>query len=73
MRLGRLLRSNAVEVHDLDVTEAMAVGIVAGKAGIADVVDCSVVLVARRTGATVVTSDAGDITSIDPTVAVVAC
>jgi len=72
-RLGRLLGSGIVQVQALDREEAQATGAVCGKSGTRDVVDASVVLLARRHGARVVTSDAEDLQRIDPTLDIVEC
>ncbi len=49
---------------------AEAVGALCGRTGTSDVVDASLVLVARRSRALVVTGDAEDIRRLDPTLAV---
>jgi predicted nucleic acid-binding protein len=72
-RLARLLASGVVSVQALDQEEAQAVGVLCGKSGSADVVDASVALLARRHGATVVSSDAADLQRIDPQLQVVTC
>lgn len=52
----------------------MASGVVCGRAGTADVVDASVlVVVARRYQATVMSSDRRDLGIIDPNIALVDC
>jgi hypothetical protein len=72
-RLARLLGSGLLQVQALDLEEAQATGAVCGKSGESDIVDASVVLLARRYGATVVTSDTNDLRRIDPDLSVVAC
>jgi hypothetical protein len=72
-RLARLLGSGLVHVQALDREEAQATGAVCAASGTRDVVDASVVLLARRHHAVVVTSDPADLRRIDPSVAVVAC
>jgi predicted nucleic acid-binding protein len=72
-RLARLLGSGLVQVQPLDLEEAQATGAICGKAGTSDVVDPSVVLLARRYGASVVTSDAGDLARIDANLSLVTC
>jgi rRNA-processing protein FCF1 len=64
--LRALLRGPTTEVPALDQVLAEAAGVLCGRAGAADVVDASVVLVARREHAVVVTSDPGDLTRLDP-------
>jgi hypothetical protein len=53
-------------VPALDEVLAEAVGVLCGRAGSSDVIDASVVLVARREGAVVVTSDVDDLRRLDP-------
>lgn len=72
-RLARLLGSGVVHVQPLDRDEAQATGVLCGEAGTKDVVDASVVLLARRYAATIVTSDPEDLRKIDPTAQLVAC
>ncbi len=72
-RLARLLGSGLLNVQPLDRDEAQATGALCGKAGVSDVVDASVVLLARRHGASVVTSDPQDLGRIDSTLNLVAC
>jgi hypothetical protein len=73
VRLARLVNSPLVVVHALDTCEAKAVGFLCGLSGTVDTVDASVVLLARRNAATVVTSDPADIGRMDSTLRVVAC
>jgi predicted nucleic acid-binding protein len=72
-RLARLLGSGVLQVQPLDREEAEATGALCGKAGVSDIVDASVVLLARRHGASVVTSDSRDLARIDATLTLVAC
>ncbi len=73
VRLARLLGSGLLNVQPLDRDEAQATGALCGKAGVSDVVDASVALLARRHGASVVTSDPQDLQRIDSTLNLVAC
>lgn len=73
VRLVRLLATDEVDVHDLDLETAKAAGHLCGATGTADVVDASVVLVARGCAGVVVTSDADDIKRIDPGLDLVEC
>jgi len=73
VRLVRLLATDEVAVHDFDLETAKAAGHLCGAAGSSDVVDASVVLVARGCGGVVVTGDASDIRRIDPGVDIAAC
>jgi len=43
------------------------VGILCGRAGTSDVIDASVILIARRARASIVTSDTDDLRRLDPT------
>ncbi|MGH7438684.1 MAG: PIN domain-containing protein [Polyangiaceae bacterium] len=72
-RLARLLGSGLVQVQPLDRDEAQATGVLCGHAGTKDVVDASVVLLARKHGASVVTSDPDDLRRIDPAAQLVPC
>jgi hypothetical protein len=72
-RLARLLGSGAIQVQALDREEAQGAGAVCGKSGTRDVVDASVVLLARRLRAPVVTSDPDDLRRIDPKLELVVC
>jgi hypothetical protein len=56
-------------VPPLDQVLAEAAGVLCGRAGTSDVVDASVVLVARRERAVVVTSDVDDLRRLDPSLA----
>ncbi|MBI4704927.1 MAG: PIN domain nuclease [Deltaproteobacteria bacterium] len=72
-RLARLVGSGRLSIRNLDVTEAKAAGVLCAASGTADVIDASVVLLARRHGAVVVTSDPDDLRRFDPTLEVAAC
>jgi hypothetical protein len=72
-RLARLLGSGFVQVQPLDRDEAQATGALCGEAGAKDVVDASVVLLARKHAATIVTSDPDDLMRIDPSARLAAC
>lgn len=65
-RLSRFLNDpeQLVSIYPLDIEEAKAAGVLCGKAGTSDVVDASVVLLAARLGAIIVTSDPGDIAKL---------
>lgn len=69
VRLRALLRGPTTTVPPLDSTLAEASGVLCGMTGTSDVIDASVVLVARRERAAVVTSDASDLKRLDPTLA----
>ena len=72
-RLARLLGAGAIEVTPLDRDEAKATGVLCGRSWTTDVVDASVVLLARRHRAIVLTSDPDDLTRIDPGVEIAEC
>jgi hypothetical protein len=55
------------------IAEAQATGVLCGEANTKDIVDASVVLLARKVGAVIVTSDPGDLRRIDPAAQLVAC
>lgn len=64
--LAALLGRDHVTVPVLNDATARAVGVLCGRTGTTDVVDASVVLCARLTNSTVVTSDPEDIRRLDP-------
>ena len=64
-RLARLLGSPLCDVLVLDDHRARAAGQLCGVAGTSDVVDASVVVVARESGAKVITSDPDDLKRLD--------
>lgn len=63
--LERFLKSKEVQVKSLDLHEARVCGALCGLTGTSDVIDASVVLLARANGDTVVTSDPDDIHRLD--------
>jgi hypothetical protein len=66
-RLSRLIRDIHTDLVTLDGAAATAVGILLARTATADIADAHVVLCARRAGQRVVTSDAGDLRRLDPT------
>ncbi len=72
-RLGRVLNARDLRVEPLTDTGARTAGVLCGVAGTADVIDASVVLIARRHNATVISSDRSDLEVLDPTVPIVDC
>lgn len=72
-RVARLLGARDVTVEPLTDAVARAAGLLCGAAGTSDVIDATVVVVARRLRATVLSSNRGDIHAIDPAVPVVDC
>lgn len=73
VRLARLLNARDVVVDPLTDVAARAAGVLCGATGTSDVIDASVVLAARRHGATVISSDRADLEGLDPAIAVVDC
>jgi predicted nucleic acid-binding protein len=71
-RLSRLVGSGWLSVQPLDTGEAKGAGIICGRRKTSDVIDASVVLLARRYSA-VVTSDSDDIARLDADLQVVSC
>jgi predicted nucleic acid-binding protein len=71
-RLARLLRSSVCSVVPLDERSALRVGTLCASTGASDVVDVSVALCARDRGHAVVTTDAGDLRAIDPSLRLLA-
>lgn len=71
-RLARLLGSSLCDVVELDDYRARAAGQLCGRSGTADIVDSSVVVIARERGARIITSDPRDLRKLDPYVDLVA-
>jgi hypothetical protein len=65
-RLARLLGSDLVEIEILDDMRARSAGQLCGATHTADVIDASVVLCARHRAHGVLTSDADDLSRLDP-------
>lgn len=65
-RLARLLRQPTTEVVALDRVEATQVGQLLARSRTTDIADAHVVVCARRSGTTVITSDAADLRRLDP-------
>lgn len=68
--LGRFLRLPEVDVRPLDEPLARACGELCAVSGTADVIDASVVLVARENRDTVLTADVADLRRLDRTLRV---
>jgi rRNA-processing protein FCF1 len=64
--LRALVKMPTTIVPSLDQVLAEAAGVLCGRVGSSDVIDASVVLVARRERAVVVTSDVQDLRRLDP-------
>lgn len=65
-RLASFLASRQCEVVALDEPAARMAGYLCARSGTSDVVDASVVVVARQRGRRVVTSDPDDLRRLDP-------
>ena len=70
--LARFLRSADVEIVPLDEQLARSCGELCGAAGASDVVDASVVIVARVRQDVIVTSDPDDLRRLDPAAQIIA-
>ena len=64
--LARFLRSEEVEIVPLDELLARSCGELCGVAGLRDVIDASVVILARERRDPIVTSDPNDLRRLDP-------
>src|ERR1043165_4044348 len=64
--LARFLRSEEVEIAPLDEHLARSCGELCAAAGLADVIDASVVILARERRDPIVTSDPNDLRRLDP-------
>jgi len=73
VRLVRLVSSDEVMTHPLDAAGARAAGQLCAATASADVVDASVVILARLVGGVTVTSDPDDLRRLDPAIDLVAC
>jgi len=69
--LARFLRSEEVEIVPLDEPLARSCGELCAAAGSPDVIDASVVIVARERGDPIVTSDPNDLRRLDPAAQVI--
>jgi predicted nucleic acid-binding protein len=65
--LARFLRIDEVEIVSLDEQLARVCGELCGATDTADIIDASVVILARERGDRIVTSDPGDLRRLDPT------
>ncbi len=73
VRLARVATSDGVVVHALDADAARAAGQLCAATATADIVDASVVLVARSVNGVTVTSDGPDLRRLDPGIDLVSC
>ena len=70
--LARFLRSEEVEVVPLDPVVARTCGELCGASGSPDVIDASVVILARERRDPIVTSDPVDLRRLDPSAQIIA-
>ena len=68
VRLARLIRQPVTDVVALERVDATNVGRLLAASGTSDIADAHVVICARRNDQTIVTSDAADLSHLDPTV-----
>jgi hypothetical protein len=73
VRLGRIVSADGIVVHPLDALSARGVGALCAATATSDIVDASVVLVARTVDGVTVTSDAEDLRRLDPSIDLVDC
>ena len=71
-RLARLIRQPATDVAVLDRVDATNVGRLLAASGTSDIADAHVVICARRSEQSVVTSDPGDLRALDQTIRLIA-
>ena len=69
--LARFLRIDEVEIIPLDEQLARACGELCGATDTADIIDASVVILARERGDRIVTSDPYDLRRLDPTCTII--
>jgi hypothetical protein len=73
VRLVRVVASENIVVHPLDGVSARAAGQLCAATATSDIVDSSVVLVARIVDGVTVTSDSDDLRRLDPGIDLVDC
>ncbi len=73
VRLVRVVSSDGVVIHPLDAAGARAAGQLCAATATADVIDASVVLVARLVNGVTVTTDSDDLRRLDPSIDLVRC
>jgi hypothetical protein len=73
VRLVRVVSSDGVVIHPLDAAGARAAGQLCAATATSDVIDASVVLVARLVDGVTVTSDLDDLRRLDQTIELVRC
>lgn len=73
VRLVRVMNSDGVKIHPLDAVAARAAGQLCAATATSDVIDASVVLLARAVGGVPVTSDPDDLHRLDPGIDIISC
>jgi hypothetical protein len=73
VRLVRVVASENIVVHPLDGISARAAGQLCAATATSDIVDASIVLVARIVDGVTVTSDSNDLRRLDPGIDLVDC
>lgn len=73
VRLVRVVSAEDVMIHPLDAAGARAAGQLCAATATSDIVDASVVLVARVVGGVTLTSDSDDLRRLDRGIDLVAC
>ena len=70
-RLARLIRQPGTDVVSLDRVDATSTGRLLAASGTSDIADAHVVICARRASQPVITSDPGDLRSLDPAISLI--
>lgn len=73
VRLVRAMTADGVAVHSLDAAGARAAGQLCAATATSDIVDASVVLLARRVGGVTLTNVPDDLRRLDPGIELVNC
>jgi len=73
VRLVRVVSADGVTIHPLDGSSARAAGQLCGATATSDIVDASVVVVARLVDGVAVTSDCEDLRRLDDGITLAAC
>jgi len=73
VRLVRVMSSDGVVIHPLDAATARAAGQLCAATATSDVVDASVVILARMVDGVTVTSDADHLRRIDQGIELISC
>lgn len=73
VRLVRVVASEGIVIHPLDGASAQAAGQLCAATATSDVIDASVVLVARTVGGVTVTCASDDLRRLDPGIDLVDC